>query len=274
MKRRFLRFGFYCVYYCVSRVFLGLERLICWKEFRFWIDTTPKGIFKGVSFENYTAHIHTQGFFSALFSCYVTGTNLRILDFGCGMAKLAPVCQYWVKENGKYLGVDTDVKAIEQCRKTYGILKNCEFYLTADQNAFYRNPDVVKKETDHVDWPVGDSTQHLVIANSVFTHLQEGEARKYMRKIHAVLAPGGIAMISFHIVRDYVNPNPTFNFIHPLTPGWFTSTPNCPETAIGVELATVHDLIREKFTILNWLEGHSTGGKSVYFQDLFVLKKT
>src|SRR5262249_22963971 len=154
-----------------------------------------------------------------------------------------PVSQFWVKNGGKYLGIDTDVTAIEECRRTYRSLKNCEFYLTQDPNAFYKKPGETGTSTDSVDWPVQNATQNALVANSVFTHLQEPDARKYMKKIYDVLAPGGIAVLTFHVVRDFVNPDPTFNFKHRLTPGWYTSRPDCPEIAIAMDLEKIHELI-------------------------------
>jgi len=273
VKKSILRFAFYTLFYPVSRLFLALERLVCWKEVRHWIDHTPRGLFTGISFDNYTWWVYNQGFFTGLIGSFSPRTDLKILDWGCGMGKLAPVCYFWVKDNGKYLGIDTDIPSIDLCRKTYGDLRNCEFYLTKDQNAFYKNPGIEKEESLGVDWPVEKASQDLLIASSVFTHLQEAESTKYMQRIHEVLVPGGLAILSFHVIRDHVNANPTFNFTHPLTSGWFTSVPDCPEYAIGVKQETIEKLIKDKFSILKWLEGHSTGGRSPSFQDIFVLKK-
>ena len=112
-------------------------------------------------------------------------------------------------------------------------LKNCSFYLTRDRNAWY--PQTDKRETsDGIDWPVKNGSQDLVTAMSVFTHIQERDSKGYLNKIHEVLADDGLAILSFLVIRDFVNSNSTFHFKHPLTPGWFTSNPACPEMAIGV----------------------------------------
>jgi SAM-dependent methyltransferase len=271
--KRILRFFFYCLYYPASRIFLKLEHFTSWKEFHSWIDNTPKGIFTGAGFDSYTNWMRQQGFMSATICCFFDRYNLKVVDFGCGMGKYAPVCEIFTAEGGKYLGVDTDIVAIKECHKIYRNLKNCEFYLTKDQNAFYKNPGATHIDKSQIDWPVANASQDLLISISVFTHLQEAESFKYMSKIHEILVPGGIAIISFHIVRDYVNSNPMFNFTIPLTSGWFTSDRECPEHAIAIDVPTVHKLIKDKFTILKWLEGTSTGGKSPSFQDLFILKK-
>jgi SAM-dependent methyltransferase len=273
MNRAILRRGFYTVYYPVSRLFLKLERLVSWREVRHWVDHTPPGLFTGISFDNYTWWIYNQGLFSGLIASFTNRTNLKILDWGCGMGKLAPVCSFFVKDGGKYLGVDTEIRAIEQCRRMYVDLKNCEFYLTKDQNAYYANPGVSNETISQIDWPVTNNSQDLLLASSVFTHLQEAESVKYLQKVYEVLAPGGLALLTFHIIRDYVNTNPTFNFTHQLTPGWYTSDLKCPEHAIGITMDTLKALIRGRFAVEKMFEGTSTGGSGPSFQDLFVFRK-
>jgi len=273
MMRKLLKFGFYVVYPIVSAIWRQFERLASWKEIRFWIDNVPGGVYKGVSFDGYTQWIHQQGFFSGLFACYLRGGNNHILDFGCGMGKLAPVALPFIKDGGKFLGVDTHQISIDWCKRTYQTLPNCEFYLTRDSNAFYTNSTSQANAASIVDWPVGTDTQDLLIAHSVFTHMQETESKKYMDKVVQVLRPGALAIISFHIVRKYTNTNIFLNFEHALTPGWFTGDPACPEHAIGVTEEAVHKLLAGRFKILRWLEGASTGGRGPSFQDIFILQK-
>ena len=38
---------------------------------------------------------------------------------------------------------------------------------------------------------------------SVFTHLQERDAKGYLAKAHEVMAKDGLAIFSFLVVRDY-----------------------------------------------------------------------
>ena len=93
--------------------------------------------------------------------------------------------------------------------------------------------------------------------------------------------PGGLAIITFHVVRNFVHPDPTFNFTTRLTPGWYTSDPECPEHAIAVDNAAIQKLIAGKFTIQKWLEGKLHRRQKLLFfkrfaraeEDLLVLKK-
>jgi len=46
--------------------------------------------------------------------------------------------------------------------------------------------------------PADDGDVDLIYAASLFTHLYPDDARAYMREMHRVLKPGGLAMVSFH----------------------------------------------------------------------------
>jgi len=273
ITRRILKAGFYVIYSPASKVWRWLDRTASWHYTRFWIDCLPNAIFTPATYASYAGWLHNQGFFSALFSIYLKPRHPHIFDFGCGMGSLAPVSHYFVKDGGKFTGVDTDAKSIEACLQTYGNLKNCQFYRTSDENPFYAQADRLQKRAD-IDWPVGDGSQDLLIAMSVFTHFQEKDAVRYMDKVCRVLKPDGRAMISFLLVRDYRGPNEVYHFDHELTPGWFTSTPECPEKAIGITEEALHRLLAGRFKVLCHIEGGATGGRHPFTQDLFVMERT
>jgi SAM-dependent methyltransferase len=189
------------------------------------------------------------------------------------MGNLAPVCHHFLKDGGRFVGVDTDAKSIEACLKTYGGLRNCEFHRTSDQNPYYPQKDHLLRRAD-IDWPVADNTQDMVIAMSVFTHLQELDAVRYLDRICRVLKPDGRAIISFLLVRDYVSPHEIYHFDHRLTPGWFTSNPQCPEMAIGITEEALDRLLAGRFRVLCHIEGGATGGRHPSPQDIYVLERT
>jgi len=217
--------------------------------------------------------MQNQGMFSVLLSIYLERDKPRILDFECGMGGLAPVAFHFVRHGGKYLGIDTDRKSIAAARKANGDLANCEFYLTRDPNAWYPQTGSQPSQPGEIDWPVANNSQDLVIAMSVFTHLQERDAQAYLEKIHQVLAKGGRAILSFLVVRNFRNTNGIYNFDRPLTPGWFTSHPTCPECSIGITQEALVKFLHGKFSILRQIEGGVTGGKHPSLQDLLVLEK-
>lgn len=270
--RTLLKRLFYFVYYPSSFFWRKLDHLGSWRETQWWIEHTPSELFKGINYSSYAGWMQAQGFFSALYSVYLQKNNPNIMDFGCGLGMMAPISYFFVKNGGKFLGVDTDAACIAACQRTYADLKNCSFYLTKDRNEWY--PQTDKRETsDGIDWPVENNSQDLVTAMSVFTHLQERDAKGYLNKIHEVMREGGLAMLSFLVIRDYVNSHPIFHFKHPLTAGWFTSNPDCPEMAIGITQEALDRFLAGKFKVLHHIEGSVTGGKHPCQQDLMILAK-
>ena len=119
----------------------------------------------------------------------------------------------------------------------------------------------------------GENSQDLVIAMSVFTHLQEKEATAYLNKIHQVMAKGGLAFLSFAILRGFAHPKPIYQFKHALTPGWFCADLACPEMSIGLTYEALLRFLGNRFQIEKHIEGAVTGGKHPFTQDLLVLRK-
>ena len=270
--RTILKRLFYFVYYPASVIWRKLDRVGSWREIQWWINHVPGAAFTSATYASYAGWMFNQGMFSMLFSVYLDKDKPNIFDFGCGMGSLTPVSYFFVKNGGKYLGVDTDAASIAACRRTYGDLRNCSFYLTRDRNSWYPQSDN-RGITDGIDWPVENNSQDLVTAVSVFTHLQEKDAKDYLTKIHQILAKDGLAMLTFLVVRDYVNSHFIYNFTHPLTPGWFTSNVQCPEMAIGVTQEALLKFLDGKFQILRQIEGAITGGKHPGHQDIMILRK-
>ncbi len=271
--KKLLKLCFYALYYPASFPWRWLDARGSWQETRWWIRHVPNGIFTLATYASYAGWLQNQGFFSVLFALFLKKKSPCIFDFGCGMGGLAPVAWHFVREGGQYLGVDTDATSIAQCQQTYSDLSNCKFYLTADLNPFYLQKDQRTAGDQGIDWPVKDNSQDLVIAMSVFTHLQEDAARRYLEKIFNVLSDEGLAFLSFHIVRGYDNPNPTYSLKNPLTPGWYCSDSKCPEWAIGITHEALVRFLTPRFKILHHIEGATTGGRHPSLQDMMILQK-
>ena len=120
----------------------------------------------------------------------------------------------------------------------------------------------------------------------MFTHLQEVDAFGYVNEIYNILKTNGIAILTFHIVKEpkkqprFTSKNKPhlvdlFNFNTPLPPSynWFTSNPKVPERAIAINRLALNNLIRGKFKIELLIEGSTTGGYDPFFQDVVVLRK-
>ena len=136
------------------------------------------------------------------------------------------------------------------------------------------------------DWPVTAESIDIVITISVFTHLQEADAFGYMNKIHSILKPNGLAILTFRIIEEprkhprFTSKNKSypidlFNYRTPLPPSynWFTSNPELPESAIAINRLGLNNLVQEKFKVELLIKGSTDGGYDPFFQDMVVLRK-
>jgi len=269
-------------------LFKRLERPRACPEVEFLIENAP-GEMWGVVGESYTNWVYQQGFFAALMKCCAPQGSLRIVDFGCGHGKMAPVSMFFTHPAGEYLGIDIQESTIDFCRKKYSRLPGVKFHLSKDVNPFY--PAQAQSGTSPnracgQDWPVAPESVDVVIAISVFTHLKEAEAFGYADRIHTILKPGAVAILTFHILEEprrkpvaMLNYSPRlarlleFPTALPGRYNWFTSCPDLPESGIAVNSAALNSLIQGKFRMESLVKGSATGGIGPLPQDVVVLRK-
>lgn len=239
--------------------------------------------------DSYTGWVYQQGFFAALIRCYAPNRSLQIVDFGCGYGKIAPISVFFTYPEGEYLGIDILDSCINSCNQKYLHLPRAKFHLSRDFNAAYsaRQQGAADKNASYgEDWPVTAESIDVVIAISVFTHLQEAEAFGYISKIYSILKPNALAILTFHIVEEprkqpkfisKCNPNlvSLLNFyaVLPSTYNWFTSNPKIPESAIAINMTGLNNLIQGKFRIELIIRGSATGGDDPFPQDVIILRK-
>jgi len=112
-----------------------------------------------------------------------------VFDFGCGCGRLARRLMQQRPKPARYVGVDLHRGMIDWCRENLQPLDNgFEFH---HQDVFNRgfNPGSNKPRT--CAFPVENASFTLVIALSVFTHLNQMQAEFYLREIARILRPGG-----------------------------------------------------------------------------------
>jgi len=263
-----------------------LEKAVAWPDVEFFIDNAPTNIWGGVGGDSYTGWIYQQGFFAALTKCFAINGSLRIFDFGCGYGKMAPISVFFTHPNGKYIGVDILKSCVDFCKRKYSQLPRVEFYLSKDVNPAYHRVEGEMRLLQEPDWPVADESIDIVISISVFTHLQEVDAFRYMNKIYKILKPNGIAILTFHIIEEprkqprFTSKNKPrhsdlFDFHTPLPPSynWFTSNPELPERAVAINRLGLNSLLQRKFKVELLIRGSTTGGYDPFFQDVIILRK-
>jgi len=119
----------------------------------------------------------------------------RVLDIGCGCAKMA---RFLVLDRDlAYLGVDVFYPSIYWCRREFA--RHADRFRFEHLNVFNRlyNPDG-DIAADEVRLPVDDASIDLAICGSLFTHLVEPAFRHYLGELRRVLKPSGTALVSLH----------------------------------------------------------------------------
>jgi SAM-dependent methyltransferase len=124
--------------------------------------------------------------------------STRVLDIGCGCGRSAR--GLLANSNvSKYTGFDVIPENIDWCRRFIEPLSGGRArFLHFDLYSAEYRPQGSMRASDLV-FPCGDGCVDLVIASSLFTHLLETDARRYLKEIGRVLSARGHALLSIHI---------------------------------------------------------------------------
>ena len=125
----------------------------------------------------------------------------RLLDAGCGIGRLAIPMSAYLSERGGYDGFDVVSADIRWCRKKLGRRHPNFRFVHADVRNGRYNPAGRIRPEEYV-FPFREGTFDFVVATSLFTHLLEGAARRYLDEIARVLAPGGRSLVTCFLLDD------------------------------------------------------------------------
>jgi SAM-dependent methyltransferase len=129
------------------------------------------------------------------------GSSSRIIDIGSGCGRMAlPFTQ--IIKTGRYFGTDVFVDGINWCKSNISNAHPCfQFELQTVMNNYYFGGDV--KPSDEISLSFADSGSiDFVFAISVFTHLVEQDAQRYLNEIARCLTPDGVAYLTCFIIDD------------------------------------------------------------------------
>jgi SAM-dependent methyltransferase len=112
-----------------------------------------------------------------------------VLDVGCGIGRMARPLTTYLVAPGSYAGFDINADGIAWCRRRYRAHGHFTFAVADLYNRRY-NP-AGTQSADAFDFPYADASFDFALATSVFTHLLEGEAERYLGEAARTLAPGG-----------------------------------------------------------------------------------
>jgi len=117
----------------------------------------------------------------------------RVLDIGCGPGAMVSGLLDRAGREGSYVGFDVHRPSIEWCQRLYREDPRCRFELARVASP-YATPG--GGPVENYSFPVDDEESDFVLAKSVFTHLEPGEATRYLAETRRALRPGRTATIT------------------------------------------------------------------------------
>jgi SAM-dependent methyltransferase len=133
---------------------------------------------------------------AAVFPQLPPSAYASVLDFGCGCGRLARQLIQQRTPPRRYVGVDIHAGMVAWCRDALAPLApGFEFH---HHDLFNRslNPGGAASQ---MAFPVADGSVTLLIAWSVFTHLNEAQATFYLAEAARVLAPDGVLVSTWFL---------------------------------------------------------------------------
>jgi len=114
----------------------------------------------------------------------------RVLDFGCGCGRVARQLIQQRPQPGSYLGIDIHRGMVRWAEQN--LAPHASQFSFAHHDVFNVSLNPGKRKPASAPFPGGEDAYTLVLAASVFTHLEQAQAEHYLRECARVLAPGGM----------------------------------------------------------------------------------
>lgn len=121
----------------------------------------------------------------------------RVLDIGCGCARTARTLLHhpWIDE---YIGLDVVAPYIDWNTRYIAPFTNRRFrFAHLDVRTPRYNP-VGAMDAERAQFPLADGAATLAFAASLFTHLREAAAQRYLDEAARCVSPGGKLIASIH----------------------------------------------------------------------------
>ncbi len=158
----------------------------------------------------------------------------RVLDVGCGVGRMALPLLDYLRPPGSYDGFDVVGESVDWCRRRIGSRRRDFRFHHADLRHPVYNPDGAAAAAEY-RFAFADATFDFVLLTSVFTHLLEPEARRYLAETARVLRPGGRVVATFFLLPatgDPAPPGAELAFAHRLGASWVVDAEQ-PERAVA-----------------------------------------
>lgn len=239
-----------------------------------------------LSQESSTEWGYAVGVWRALMSPYLLKQKQTIVDIGCGRGLLFAALRDYVISGSLYFGIDVDLDVVKYCRTAVDDSRAWFLHLNA-ANAYYA-PD----QNGMSGYPLTDHTADLVVAKSVWSHLNEAEAVFYMREVGRLLKPGGTALVSLFLLDEryhqitnkdkcfrrgtFYNQKPrVFDTACSGSGDWFTmSWFSMPEREVAITCAGLCNMAAVAgLSVVGRLPGTWKDQAGPFFQDIVILRK-
>jgi SAM-dependent methyltransferase len=207
------------------------------------------------------------------------GPTSRVLDIGCGLARVACPLVRELGPAGSYDGFDTVRVYIDWCANGLALdPQRVRFHHFDIYNSVYNPTGTIDGE--HLVFPWPDRTFTLAIATSLFTHLSAAGTVNYLREILRTLAPGGRLFASYFVLDteslQVLTKRETYPHFTEVIEHGRLADPDSPDAAIAFDIDWLHHVFLDAgYTLEAYVPGRwrdHAGKKDELYQDLVVAR--
>lgn len=201
------------------------------------------------------------------------GKGENVLEVGSGCGRIANALAPRLHAvDGTYDGLDVQTRAIQWARRhVTSRYPTAKFHAVDVYNGVY-NPNG-KIPGSEVTFPFRDASFSFVYATSLFSHLLEADARRYLRECLRVVRPGGKVLLTFFLAdRPIATPSP-YSFRATLGVARVNDA-NAPEAAVAYSEDWVRATIsKEGGRVLGIHPGQWRDPQGISWQDIVLIEK-
>jgi SAM-dependent methyltransferase len=163
----------------------------------------------------------------------------RVLDVGCGVGRMAVPLTRYIAGGGAYEGFDVAAKEVAWCERNISARNPSFRFRHVDlHNARYHPAGRLRPA--EFAWPYADASFDFALATSVFTHMRQAGADRYLAEIARVLRPGGRLFATYFALDDRARRliaagRSRYSFQHGEGPAW-SDDPRVFESAVAYDL--------------------------------------